>query len=112
MKIELSLGSNTQPEQNIHRAKALLKALMPNILFLEEIWTEPRPTAQVPHPTKKYLNVLAVADTNLSQDHLTVKLKQIERSLGDTHDNHQHGIVLIDIDLLSYNNQKVKEKMW
>lgn len=112
MNIMLSLGSNTQAEQNIERAQALLRVFLPDISYGEAIWTEPYPTPLVPHPTKKYLNCLAEADTSLQQEQLVCKFKEVERAMGDSHENHQKGRVLIDIDLLSYNGRTIKDKFW
>lgn len=112
MKVTLSLGSNTDAQLNIRRAQLFLGDLLPGIVFEEEVWTAPYPTPQVPRPTKKYLNCFAVADTTLTQSELTVSLKEIERRIGDSHENHQRGTVLIDIDLLSYGDTVVKEKLW
>lgn len=112
MKIEISLGSNTEPVANMQRAKALLTTILPNIEFGEELWTKPYATPQVPNPTTPYLNCMAVADTPLEQSHLLAKLKQVELSLGDSHENHQHGSVLIDIDLLKYDGITLKERLW
>lgn len=112
MKIEISLGSNTDPEANMQRAKTLLTSILPNIRFGKEVWTKPYATQQVPHPTKAYLNCMAMADTTMEKSHLMAKLKQTEQTLGDNHHNHQQGIVLIDIDLLKYDNVTLKEKLW
>lgn len=112
MKVELSLGSNTNAEVNMARAKELLAVLLPGIAFGETVWTAPYPTKLVPHPTKKYLNCLAAAETALTQDELVAALKQLERQMGDSHENHKAGRVLIDVDLLSYNGLTVKEKRW
>lgn len=112
MKVDISLGSNTSATTNMHKAKALLKALLPDARFDEEVWTAPYPTALVPHPTAKYLNCLAHATTALPQDELVAELKRLEETLGDSHDNHRKGIVLMDFDLLTYGNQTVREKLW
>lgn len=112
MKIEISLGSNTCAAENMRAAKELLAMLLPGITFGEEVWTKPYATPAIPHPTTPYLNCLARAETPLEQSHLAAKLKQVEQSLGDSHANHQRGVVLMDIDLLSYGGKTVKEKRW
>lgn len=112
MKIEISLGSNTHAAANMRAAKELLAMVLPGITFGEEVWTEPYATPSVPHPTERYLNCLAWAETTLAQAHLVAKLKQVEQKLGDSHANHQRGVVLMDIDLLSYDGITVKEKRW
>lgn len=112
MKIEISLGSNTQPAANMRKAKDLLLAVLPNIAFGEVLWTKPYATPLVPHPTTPYLNCMATADTTLTLSYLNGKFKQIEQSMGDCHENHTKGIVIIDIDLLKYGDTIIKEKLW
>lgn len=110
--IALSLGSNTDAPQNIAKAKTLLQQLLPDVVFSPEQWTQPYPTPAVPHPTEPYLNCLATATTTRSLDDLTARLKQLEHELGDSHENHQRGRVLIDIDVHRYGDKIVKEILW
>lgn len=110
--IELGLGSNTDAARNMHRAQELLTILLPGISFGEAVWTAPMPTATVPHPTKPYLNCLARARTTLPLATLTAKLKQLERTLGDTPGDHRQGTVRIDIDLLAYGTQRLRQPGW
>ncbi|WP_159101330.1 hypothetical protein [Prevotella dentasini] len=47
MKAVISLGSNTRQQDNISKAKALLRTAYPDITFTPEVWTDPsasRPT--------------------------------------------------------------------
>ena len=39
-------------------------------------------------------------------------LKEIEQTMGDSHENHQIGKVLIDIDLAQYGEKIVKKIIW
>ncbi len=112
MKVVISIGSNTHALQNTAKAKDLLTALLPDVVFGKELWTEPRPTPNVPHPTKRYRNCLATATTVLTQEQLTAALKTIEHQMGDSHEAHQRGIVNIDLDLITYGDKTIKERGW
>lgn len=68
-----------------------------------------RPSASSP---TVFLNLLAYADTPLSLDHLQEELKAIEREMGDSHENHQQGHVIIDLDVAEYDGRIVKEVVW
>lgn len=107
MKITLAIGSNTQQQQNVAEAKTRLRRLFPDIVFGKELWTEP-----VGIRSDRFLNLLAYADTTLTLEELQKQLKGIEHEMGDSHENHQQGCVLIDIDLACYDGQTVKKVVW
>lgn len=107
MKITLAIGSNTQQQQNVAEAKVRLRRLFPDIIFGKELWTEP-----VGLHSDRFLNLLAYADTTFTLEELQKQLKRIEHEMGDSHENHQQGRVLIDIDLACYDGQTVKKVVW
>ena len=107
MKILLAIGSNVRQTQNIAEAKRRLRRLLPSIVFGQEVWTDP-----VGLQSDRFLNLLAYADTTFSPAELQQRLKQIECEMGDSHENHQGGRVLIDIDLAEYDGQTIKEVVW
>ena len=107
MKITISLGSNTEQEQNIEEAIERLKTVFSDITFTQPQWTEP-----VGVVSDKYLNCLANFTTSLSLQQLVQQLKDIETAMGDTHENHKQGIVLIDLDVIKYGDKEVKKIAW
>ncbi len=107
MEITIALGSNTKQEQHIEEAFERLKAVFPNITFTQPQWTEP-----VGIVSDKYLNCIAHFTTSLSLEQLVQQLKNIETAMGDTHENHKQGIVLIDLDVIKYGDKEVKKIAW
>lgn len=107
MEIVLSLGANINQERNISEAKNRLKLLFPHIAFTNEQWTEP-----VGVVSDKYLNCLATMNEAISLEQLTHQLKSIEHEMGDSHQNHQQGRVIIDIDIIRYGKQQIKRIVW
>ena len=107
MKITISLGSNTEQEQHIEEAIERLKTVFSDITFTQPQWTEP-----VDVVSDRYLNCLANFTTSLSLQQLVQQLKDIETAMGDTHENHKQGIVLIDLDVIKYGDKEVKKIAW
>jgi 2-amino-4-hydroxy-6-hydroxymethyldihydropteridine diphosphokinase len=107
MNVIISLGTNTNHRENMDRAKEILQGLMPDVRFTQERFTKP-----VGIDSDDFLNCLAEGYTALPLRSLQAKLKQIEASMGDSHENHQKGIVLIDLDLLRYGTQNIGKKVW
>ncbi len=107
MKITISLGSNTEQEQHIEEAIERLKTVFSDITFTQPQWTEP-----IGVVSDRYLNCLANFTTSLSLQQLVQLLKDVETAMGDTHENHKQGIVLIDLDVIKYGDKEVKKIAW
>ncbi len=107
MKITISLGSNTEQEQHIEEAIERLKTMFSDITFTQPQWTEP-----VGVVSDRYLNCLANFTTSLPLQQLVQLLKDVETAMGDTHENHKQGIVLIDLDVIKYGDKEVKKIAW
>ena len=107
MKITIALGSNTEQQQHIKEAIERLKTVFSDITFTQPQWTDP-----IGVVSDRYLNCLANFTTSLSLQQLVQLLKDIETAMGDTHENHKQGIVLIDLDVIKYGNKEVKKIAW
>lgn len=107
MKVVITLGSNTCQQANINKAKELLRQRFDGIRFSDEEWTDP-----VGVVSDRYLNCIGHLDTRLSLDALKTTLKEVERLMGDSHENHQRGTVIIDIDIIRYGERKIKDIIW
>ena len=107
MKTIIALGSNSNQEENISKAQILLKQRFKGIKFSDAQWTEP-----IGIKSDKFLNCLGTFETNISLTQVKQCLKEIEQTMGDSHENHQKGNVLIDIDLTQYGEEIVKEIIW
>ena len=101
----LCLGSNTEAEENLEKARTLLTALLPDIRWEEARWTEP---VNFPYPAL-FLNQLAIFHTVMTRDDLRLCFKDIERQCGRLPDDKAQGIVRMDIDLLTYGQERLKE---
>ncbi len=99
--ILLSIGSNTFAKTNIDKAKRMLTRLFPGIVFSQPILTEP--------DDEKYSflfrNVLAKVETELLPEEIIDKIKQTERAVGRSPKDKYLGKVIIDIDLVKYNDE-------
>ncbi|NLX66897.1 MAG: 2-amino-4-hydroxy-6-hydroxymethyldihydropteridine diphosphokinase [Bacteroidales bacterium] len=99
--ILLSIGSNTFAKTNIDKAKRMLTFLFPTIVFSDPILTEPEDDKY----TYLFRNVLARADTEMSPEEVIDKIKQTERAVGRTPRDKYLGKMIIDIDLIQYEDQ-------
>lgn len=104
MHCTLCLGSNTDAEKNLEKARTMLTGLLPDIHWAEARWTEP---VDFPHPAL-FLNQTAFFDTHMLCDELRQRFKDIERQCGRLPEDKAQGIVRIDIDLLTYGNHILK----
>lgn len=96
--ILLSIGSNTFAKTNIDKAKRMLSFLFPGIIFSEPILSEPEDDKY----TYLFRNVLAKANTEMSPEEVIDKIKQTERAVGRTPRDKYLGRMIIDIDLIQY----------
>ncbi len=64
------------------------------------------------HFGRFYINQLVSAETTLSSEDLTSRLKDTEKSLGRTPELRRHGIVPIDLDLLLYDDKHFHLQDW
>jgi len=107
MKTIIALGSNSNQEENISKAQILLKQRFKGIKFSDAQWTEP-----IGIKSDKFLNCLGTFETDISLTQVKQCLKEIEQTMGVSHESHQKGNVLIDIDLAQYGEEIVKEIIW
>lgn len=113
MKVIISLGSNINQEENIQRAREILSHIIPDATFTEPQWTDPvRENGKQPGKDK-YLNCLVEGHVfNYTEKSVIARLKQIEQTMGDSHENHMDGRVIIDLDLIQYGDHKLRDIIW
>lgn len=104
----LCLGSNTDCEANLKSAVGLLRGYFGTIRFSEAAYTEP---VGLPG-SGLFLNQVAVAGTEASQEEVERALKDMEKRLGRMPDSKQKGQIPIDIDLLFWNGTILKPADW
>lgn len=61
---------------------------------------------------KLFYNAVVSCHTNLDKDDVVDCLKYIEHIAGNTKQKRKEGIVVIDIDLLKFDNEILHEKDW
>lgn len=106
-EIILALGSNSEQEASMVKARTLLMALLQHVSFSENVCTEPI-GIQSPH----FLNCLAVATTSMCLTDLVAALKKVEHLCGDTVEQRRMNVVRMDIDILKYDTERLHEKDW
>lgn len=105
-EVIISLASNENQEANLAKAREQLTQLMEEVHFTPAIWTEPINTSR----KEPYLNQLCKGVTAFSDGLLGEVLKETERRIGRVHN--EDGIVVIDLDLLSYDGQRHHLRDW
>ncbi|MBQ0074091.1 MAG: 2-amino-4-hydroxy-6-hydroxymethyldihydropteridine diphosphokinase [Prevotella sp.] len=91
------------------RVRESLSKIFPDIIFTVAITT---PAYDMPEGVPPYSNLLAKATTSLSEEELKSTFKKIEQQLGDTQQLRHNNIVMMDIDLLQYNNDLHHHNDW
>lgn len=100
----LVLGSNYEKEKNVEAARQLLKVSFPHIRFAPKVYTRP---VGCRNP-ESFLNQVALLETSLPQPSVSQLLKEIETTLGRTPEDKIKEQIVIDIDLVWWNNVPLK----
>lgn len=103
-RIIIALGSNTNPKQNMAAACGAVELLLPGIRWSDAVYTAP----EACNNPSLFLNRVGVAYTSLSAAELIRHFKQIERALGRVSASKHQGIIPMDIDLLQWNDDRLK----
>ena len=74
IRILIALGSNHEQEKNVAFAMERLHSFFPGISFSRMLWTEPIGIA-----SDRFVNALALADTDREQEEVERILKQVEK---------------------------------
>lgn len=103
-KVLVSLGTNTDTCFNMKRATDYLYSCFPNIRFTTVIKSEPC-GANFKGP---FLNALAYFESKLTKEEIVLRFKSIEKKMGRLPSHKAEGIVIIDIDLIQWDNEVLK----
>ena len=106
-RVILCLGSNKDAATNISRAQHLLQELLPGLQFTETLTTAP-----VGIDSPDFLNCLGWGETSLSYGQLLKKTKSLERQLGDRRTLREKNEVVLDVDILLFDNVKYHPDDW
>ena len=104
----VGLGSNLAgPRQQVLAACAALSNLPLSRLVLTSRLYASRPFGPVAQPD--FVNAAVGLLTQLNPSALLGALQEIERAMGRTHERQHWGPRVIDLDLLSYDRQRLRE---
>ena len=103
----IAIGTNQHCSKNMKQAKMLLCEYMEDICF-----TEAMSTKAIGIRGKKFLNALAKGTTTDSHEAVNSKLKDIEKTCGNTDEKRQKGLIEMDLDILEYGGKRYHEKDW
>jgi 2-amino-4-hydroxy-6-hydroxymethyldihydropteridine diphosphokinase len=106
-KIILALGSNTDQEMNMMRVEQYLRDLFTDIAFSTHLWTEP-----IGIQSDRFINELAFIKTRHGQQQIVRAMKQLEKRCGSTKAERTKNIIRIDVDILQFNDIRLKEDDW
>lgn len=101
----ICMGSNTEPSFYLAKARSELCKLFPNILFGDELETEPECCGLA---SPLYHNQCAKFSTDIPLISLLRVLKDIEKTIGRRENDKENNTIHIDIDLLEYGQELVK----
>lgn len=105
-EVIISLASNENQEANLAKAREQLTQLMAEVHFTSAIWTNPINTSR----KTPYLNQLCKGTTAFGEGLLCELLKETEKRIGRTHN--EDGIVVVDLDLLAFDDRQHHLKDW
>ena len=103
-KVLVSLGANTDARFNLNRAKNILLSYFPTIQFTIDIENQPYGV----NFKDWFLNTLGYFESDLCKNELISLFKHIEKSMGRSDQDKDEGKVIIDIDLIRWNNEVLK----
>ena len=106
-QIILVLGTNSEQELNMGKAREMLVALLGTLRFSKNMWTHP-----IDIVSDDFLNCMVVGQTSMNLSALNAALKKIERSCGDTSYKRRKNVVKMDIDILKYDTTIMHERDW
>lgn len=106
--IIISIGSNKNSESNIEYCRKALSKLFDFIIFSSTSVTKPFGVQY----KNDFLNQLALARTGRALTEIKSMVKRIEKEMGRTIEDEEQGLVEIDIDIVKWNNEVLKEKDW
>lgn len=104
----ICIGTNYCSEYNIRCCKDILNATFRDIVYSDCIDTKPYGDRYV----VDFKNQLGCFSTDLDAQNILIKIKEIESKMGRTKQDKLIGRVIIDIDLIKFNDDILKTKDW
>lgn len=105
-RVVISIGSNSEDCQTqMELAIQCLKSAFSNVTASAAYETPALNGKDAP-----YLNAVAVGETEMTFEEATAFLKQWEKSCGRTPESKLKGVIPIDLDIVVWNNEIMREK--
>lgn len=108
-EVILCIGCNVNVHENMQWCKDLLQQKFSDIYYSDMIETEPYGNTNY---VSNFLNQLAFFKTDLLESELQIRLKAIEIRMGRNEIDKQQGVVVIDVDLIKWNEDVLKPNDW
>lgn len=99
-QVVIALGSNIEPWDNVTKARALLAEEFE--LLKASRFTETAPIGNPHQPD--FVNGVVLIQTNLSQQQLKTRLRELEQKLGRNHLRDKNAARTIDLDIVAWNH--------
>lgn len=103
------VGTNVNHQSNIVKAREILDNTFAGCRFSRVMLTLP---IGMDNTNVRFANMLVVFNSTLDTEEIVSKLKQIERQCGDTRLARSQGEVVMDIDLLRYDDERFHQSDW
>ena len=103
----ISIGSNQNRKENLSRCIQLLKTEFGNNIILSETFIT---TPYGSNYKEDFVNQLAFIYTNKNKEDIINLSKELEIRMGRTPEDKKNGIVVIDVDLIIWNNDILKKE--
>lgn len=100
----ICLGSNFQASEHLAAARKMIAALAGNVVWGDTLTTAAEPARD----NVTYQNCAALLTTKKEIEEVKALFKDMERQAGRTPESKQLGIIPLDIDILTYDNQVIK----
>lgn len=103
------VGTNVNHQSNIAKVREIIDHTFADCWFSRVMLTLP---IGMDNTNVRFANMLVVFNSTLDTEDIVSKLKQIERQCGDTRMARSRGEVVMDIDLLKYDNERFHQSDW
>lgn len=100
----ICLGSNFQASEHLAAARKMIAALAGDVVWGDTLTTAAEPARD----NVIYQNCAALLTTEKEIEEVKALFKDMERQAGRTPESKRLGIIPLDIDILTYDNQVIK----
>lgn len=107
--IIVCVGTNVNHQSNIAKARKILDSTFADCRFSRVMQTLP---IGMDNSNVRFANMLVVFKSTLDTEEVVSTLKRIEALCGDTHTARRRGEIVMDIDMLKYDEERFHQSDW